>query len=306
LRKFLIVLAVIIVLLIAIEAVFYTFVSKYTHPDKKEFTVNPTNLLITTNELTFKSADGVSLSGWLVHGKPDHPVIIIAHDYGSNRSETLGKLEVLITSLNKEGYFILLFDFRGHGKSGSASGLGFKESQDLLAALKSVLKYNQIEKRVGLFGIGMGAIAAINAASSSDEVKFVVLDSVYEDIGQRATKKMMADWPMIKFAEPVLIRGIEQNLKHQLDKETLDLHLARLLPSLYPKGILFIEREPLRPEVKALYDAAREPKEMLLLKDTAVGDLLGKDKDTYLQQVKDKIHKYLPPESEQPTLHLAR
>ena len=103
------------------------------------------------------------------------PCLIIAHEYGSNRSDVLGKLETLISSLNKQGYWIFLFDFRGHGQSSTPSALGYKEQEDLRAALTEVLKYKQIEPRVGVLGIGMGAIAAIQTCGDVDSVKFVIL-----------------------------------------------------------------------------------------------------------------------------------
>lgn len=279
-------------------------IAAYTRPVQNEEAFNPTGMLFTSNDLKFESEDHVLLQGWLIHGKPGFPVFVVAHDYGSDRSEVLARVEGLITRLNKAGYFIFLFDFRGHGKSSGTSALGFRESADLRAALQAVLKYKNIERRVAVLGVGMGAVAALDATEPVEEVRFIVLDSLIPDVAGGISNDLRKEWSVPEFADPLLRRAVEWNLQKILHIPSTDLKLKHKLANLHPKSILFVEKKPLDESAKTLYEAAEEPKEMLLLNETAAGELIGADRDAYNEQLWAEIQKYFPPVSHEQTLEL--
>ncbi len=279
-------------------------VADFTNIQKKNSDVGPDSFLLKANEISFDTDDHVNLRGWLIQGKAGRPAIIIAHNYGSNRSEVLGNLENLISGLNKLGYFILIFDFRGHGDSSSRSGLGLKESQDLKAALKAIIRYRQIEQRFGVLGIGMGALAAAEACEKLDEVKLLVFDSVYEDITDRVANTILQEMPLTRYVRPVLFYSVDWNLRSILDVKSTRMDLVHRMPKLYPKAVIFVEKQPLRPEVKTLYEAAREPKEVMQFRETAVGTLIGAQREEYARGLLEKINQYLPPVNSEPTIEL--
>lgn len=294
-RKIFYTLIVILLILGTVEYFFYKSLTDFVQVTKKDPAFDPQGLLFTSNEIHFKSADGVDLYGWLIHGKAGSPAVVIAHDFRSGRSEVLGKLEGLVTHLNKQGYFVFLFDFRGHGSSGSTSALGAREAADLEAALTAILKYGQIQRRIGVLGIGMGAVAACRAGKVADEVKLVILDSIYESIPSKTTESLVSDWKFIEPVRPIVRTATEWNLRWMLKVPTTKLNLEEALPLLYPRPVVFVEKKPLRPETKRLYEAAREPKELLLLNETAGGDLIGDARKEYEVQLAQTIRKYLPP-----------
>jgi pimeloyl-ACP methyl ester carboxylesterase len=304
LRKILYVLAFLLLIAAGAEFFLRSTIAAYTRPVKKEETFNPTGMLFTSNDLKFESEDGVQLQGWLIHGKPGYPVFVVAHDYGSDRSEVLARLEGLITRLNKAGYFVFLFDFRGHGKSGSSSTLGYRESADLRAALQAVLKYKNIGRRVGVLGVGMGAIAALDATEPVEEVRFIVFDSLVPDVAGSISNDLLKEWSIPLFAGPLLRRAVDWNLRRILKIPSTDLKLEQKLAALHPKSILFVEKKPLDESAKAFYEAAKEPKEMLVLNETAAGELIGSERDAYNDQLWQEIQKYFPPVSHEQTLEL--
>src|SRR3972149_9041973 len=305
-RKTLYILGTILVILGGLEYALFKHLSKTTAGLKREEATNPKDLLLSANDIRFSTEDGVDLFGWLILGKANYPAVVFAHDYRSDRSQTLSKLEGLITTINKEGYFIFLFDFRGHGESGSRSGLGFLESRDLEGALKAVLRYKQISRRIAVVGVGMGAIAASQAVRTVDEVKFLVLDSVYDNIPSKFSEEIITELPFLSFTRPVLAGAVALNLRQMLRLSSTDLGLDSQMAALYPKAILFVESKPLRSEAKALYEAAKEPKELLQMKETATGELIGEDRQMYSSQLIDKIHQYLPAVSHQKTLEISK
>lgn len=303
LYKFLLILSPFVLILGGLEFAIYRAVFTFRVPPKPNSGVEPKTLLLSSNDITFTS-DGASLHGWLIIGKPGYPALIVAHNYGSNRSDALGKLEGLVTNLNKRGYSVFLFDFRGHGDSSGITSLGYKESRDLEAAMKTVLKYRNIGRRVGILGIGMGAIAATEASVAADEVKFVILDSIYGDIPTRCTDQVLQQWPMFSFAKPFLLRAINWNLKQVFDVPASKTELVKQMPKLYPRAVLFVEKDPLNDYSKKLYDATTEPKELIQLKETAEGELIGESRTKYNDQVEEQIEKYFPAEASEPTMIL--
>lgn len=69
-------------------------------------------------EISFKTIDGVLLRGHFYpsgKGGSNSPVVMFLHKLGSNSST--GDWEGLATQLQKKGFAVLSFDFRGHGKS---------------------------------------------------------------------------------------------------------------------------------------------------------------------------------------------
>jgi len=300
------ILIVVLVIAIGLEYLLFKRLSQFTKvpPPPKE--INPGTLLLKANEIPFRSADDADLHGWLIQGKTGCPVFIIAHEYGSSRSQVLGKLETLISSLNKQGYFIFLFDFRGHGQSSTPSALGYKEQDDLRAALKEVLKFKQIEPRIGVLGIGMGAIATIQTCGDVDSVKFIILDSVYDDIPMKLSQKIIEEYPFVQFAEPALLYAVGWNMRPITGTRSQHMNLEETMPKLYPKQVLFVEKNPLSPPARRLYDATKEPKELIQLGETASGELIGDVRERYKNEVEEKILQYFPPSLTQTTIEILK
>jgi len=134
-------------------------------------------------DITFQSSDGVSLNGWLIPGSLNR-LIIMTHvggltRYGSTVSyKNLTKLynkevEFLKTAvhLNREGYWVMMFDFRNHGESGPApnkgiAGIGLEEYKDVVAALSYIESRDDIKNfPVGFVSFCMGANSTIIAMS---------------------------------------------------------------------------------------------------------------------------------------------
>lgn len=132
---------------------------------------------------TWTNKDGTSARGWLLRGAEGAPAIILLHRYGADRSWVLN----LGVKLNEATDFtVLMPDLRGHGENPPVkwTSLGGAETDDVFAALdylKSLKSENNnplIGTDVGLYGVELGAITAISAASKEVNVKALVADSV--------------------------------------------------------------------------------------------------------------------------------
>ncbi|MCI0482692.1 MAG: lysophospholipase, partial [Candidatus Dadabacteria bacterium] len=70
---------------------------------------------------------------------------------------------------------VVIFDFRGHGKSGGIFTWSLKESLDLEAVIDYVKA--QGYKHIGIVGYSMGAAAAVNVAAKRGDIESMVLIS---------------------------------------------------------------------------------------------------------------------------------
>ena len=134
------------------------------------------SMRIQVSEVEFASADGMTLSGWWMPGDPQMPPILLCHDRDSSKRSMFN----LAIALREEGFAVLMFDFRGHGESaGKRSSLGVLEKRDVIGALDWIASKDP--RRVGVFGAGMGAHAAVLAAVERPELQVLVLDGLYPD-----------------------------------------------------------------------------------------------------------------------------
>ena len=111
------------------------------------------------------------------------PAVILMHRYGTDRSWLLN----LAVKLNETTNFTVLWpDLRGHGENplvnwtmfGVVEGDDTAAAIDYLHSLKTPAGKPQIGERIGLYGVEMGAYAALEAANQYPEVRVLALDSV--------------------------------------------------------------------------------------------------------------------------------
>lgn len=137
-------------------------------------------------EETWPNQDGTTSRGWLLRGELNQPAVILLHRYGTDRSHVLN----LGVKLNEATNFtILMPDQRGHGQNPLIpnSTFGGCEATDLVAAvgflrgLRSAEQFQLVGSQIGVYGIELGALAAIFAAEKEPAIKALVLDSIPRD-----------------------------------------------------------------------------------------------------------------------------
>ncbi len=146
-------------------------------PPRTPLTQKPSDYGITIyRDVTLTSSDGITLRGWYIPSQ-NGAAVILAHGYVDNRQFLLPEAAFL----TRAGYGVLLFDFRGHGDSGSATAtLGDHERRDLRAALDFVASQPDIDPdRIGGLGFSMGAAILAGVAAEDERLRAVVIESSY-------------------------------------------------------------------------------------------------------------------------------
>jgi pimeloyl-ACP methyl ester carboxylesterase len=163
------------------------------HPPRRSDAPPDTDALhLDLEEVSFNSVDGVPLRGWHIPGDPGVPAILLCHDLGAARTSLLG----LALDLSRAGFPLLLFDFRGHGASGGdGSTLGLEEKRDVLGAVDFLASRKEYRGRsFGVFGVGMGAHAAVLAAADRRSIRVLVLDGLYPDPSFELVRRVYSGW----------------------------------------------------------------------------------------------------------------
>lgn len=173
---------------------------RLNHPPEQglrsEFTFTPFELDADHVPVRFAAADGVELSGWLLRRPETRRVVIAMHGYRGEMSQVLG----ISTLLWREGWNVLLFDFRGRGRSETAPiSMGLWEVADLDAAL-ALVEAEIGEPEVALFGFSMGAVVAL-LGGGDPRVRAIVADSAFpsqravlEHVARSDTRRWLGGW----------------------------------------------------------------------------------------------------------------
>ncbi len=190
---------------------------------------------IAVEDVLFQSSDGIQLAGWLFPAAPGASAVILCHDAGSSRAALVN----LAITLRGQGFAVLVFDFRGHGASaGARSTLGLEEKRDVLGAIDLLARWPEIDsKRIGIYGVGMGAHAAVLAAADRPALRVLVVDGLYPDVEFRLVRQVYAGWDFAVDRLGFLPRGVFAALRGGTSP---DERAADVIPQLPGRDFLFL------------------------------------------------------------------
>ncbi len=198
-------LPILLVILVTFVCVCGWIVYSITRPPRTAYLITPqtfstvTGPILKATDVTWTNHDGTDARGWLIRGADGAPAVILLHGYGADRSWLLN----LAVKLNETTNFTVLWpDLRGHGENppvswtmfGNVEGDDVAAAIEFLRSLKTPQGQAQVAPRVGIYGIGLGAYAGLDAARRTPSVRALALDSVPaspEDLIRAATNARM-------------------------------------------------------------------------------------------------------------------
>ena len=127
------------------------------------------------SDVTFRTRDGVLLSGWYMPSKIGAAVVLVP-GAGSTRSAALAQAGVLAG----HGFGVLMLDPRGQGRSGGhGMDLGWYGDLDVAAAVDFLQSRPDVDgARIGAVGLSMGGEEVIGAAAADQRIRAVVAEGV--------------------------------------------------------------------------------------------------------------------------------
>lgn len=279
LRYFLI--SILVIAVIALPAGFYMLRrferSATFHPERAAID-GLWRVPLGAEEVWFKTSDGVKLYGWLFHSqaKPASASVIYFHGNGGN----LSYCEWVGAQLAARGLDVLIFDYRGYGRS-EGEPTGERELYaDADAAYDFLTKERGVASRsVVLYGQSLGTAAAIDLASRR-ECGALVAESGLSSASDMAGAIM----PWL----PRFVRGLTKNKLDSVSK------IARVsCPVLVVHG----GRDELIPveQGKRLFDAAREPKQLKIIERAGHNDLSAVGGASYFDSLADFVRASVKP-----------
>lgn len=180
---------VFILLILAFGSAAVWLVQEMAHPPQYTYLVTPekygrfSTRGASVTEETWTNNDGSSARGWLLRGTENAPAVVMFHRYGADRSYIL---DLGIKINEATNFTVLMPEQRGHGENPSVKTTSFGgcETDDAVSAIESVRSLktdgqtNLVGKNIGLYGVEMGALAALSTAVKDENIKSLVLDSV--------------------------------------------------------------------------------------------------------------------------------
>ena len=257
-------------------------VYRIVKPQRTSSEINMSTFPGRPDAVQFTAAGLGNREGWFFPGLRGAPTIVLCHGYESSRSELL----TLVSALQDHQYNVFVFDFAAHGTNGGMTTFGYKEAEELRAAIDTLAARTDVDPTsFGLWGYNLGAYAALREAETDKRVRALVLDSVYDEPKQ-----------MVKFevgttglgSFPFMVRSAELSFDWLNYQHKQDPPLSTRLRALVGVPKLFIEAadEPELAELtRQIYVKSPEPREQAMIPHGNFAGLGEEDKRTYENRV---------------------
>lgn len=253
--------------------------------------LSPETLLGRPTVIPFATQGG-ALEGWFFPGRSTAPTIILCHGYLSNREELL----TLVTALQEHQYSVFVFDFSGHGRNKRFTTLGYRETQELLAAISAVATRDDVDRaRFGVWGSGLGAYAAASAAAGDIRIRAIALDSVYDDPRDMLDLLVERSGLNVLPFTPTLCRWTFRLMNFSARNTP---PLSERLPALPGVAKLFVlanDNRALGESSAKLFQKASGPRQQINVSKSNYGAMTSEDKHSYEDNIVQFFLKYLPP-----------
>lgn len=207
-------------------------------------------------DVAFAGDDGVTLSGWYIPSR-NRAAVIVLHGYDANRVQMLDRA----VALARYGYGVLLYDLRGHGRSGGElRTMGWYDLDDVAAAVKFLQARPDVDpERLGILGFSVGGQVALRATATMPALKAVVADGPgYVTLADAP--------PPADFGEQLLY--LDSAAAGQVFQWRVGLPpppgVVATIPAIAPRPLLLISSESGagRHLIQHYYAVAREPKQL--------------------------------------------
>ena len=183
---------VLLVTYLAFAAVLYVMQPKFLYSPEPEISSTPAELGLDFEDVVFKSADGLELTGWYIPAKNPILTLLFCHGNGGNMAHRLDSINIF----HNLGLNCFIFDYRGYGDSLGKPGEAGTYT-DAMAAYKWLTEEKKIPAvDIIIFGRSLGGSIAAQLASRVEAGALIVESAFtsYVDIGKEYYPYMPVRW----------------------------------------------------------------------------------------------------------------
>ncbi len=150
----------------------------------RQIICTPADIRLQYEDITMKTSDGLNLNAWFVPAKSPTGTVLFCHGNGGNICYSLDVIE----TLNKLNLNVLIFDYRGYGRSeGSPTENG--TYTDAETAYQWLVNDKNIpESEIIVVGRSLGAAIAANLAKNHNP-RLLILESGFSSTPDVAAKQ---------------------------------------------------------------------------------------------------------------------
>lgn len=232
--------------------------------------------------------NGEQVVGWFTRGNPGSGGVLLLHGIHADRTQMLDRAKFL----RKQGHSVLLIDLPAHGESsGDRISFGAREGYGVATALRYLRQTLRGEK-IAVIGLSLGAAAFVLSGAKPDP-DAVVLESMYPTIQEAAANRLVLEFgPFGNFLTPLLLWQLPLRLGISVN----DLQPIAAISSLSAPVLIAAgenDRHTTLAETQRIFDAARPPKELWIVKGAAHVNLHNFAPDAYESRISSFLAKYL-------------
>ena len=280
-------LIVLIVIIVFIGFVLFLSMLQFfisTHPPRFYDSNTPKDYGLTYEDVSFTTSDKINIKGWLIKSKTANATVIVGHGYPFDKVNILPVAKFLYPDYN-----LLFYDHRYFGESsGSITTVGFREVEDVKAAINFVHERFGKNKSVALYGFSLSASAMLMA---KPQVNAIIADSPYADL-EKMINHVYKIFGPFKFPF-VLTTNVLANIFLKLDPKKVSPALA-IKNTSTPILIIHGEKDTQIPVENAYALKESNPNiELWIVKNAYHGQAHFYNKNEYEKIVKDFLKKHM-------------
>jgi uncharacterized protein len=249
-------------------------VSRAIYRPRSEILHTPKEASLSYEEISFSSRDGVILSGWWIPAEHPRGAVLFCHGNGGNVGTSLESLVII----HELGLDLLIFDYRGYGRSGghpSEEGTyaDAEAAWEFLSDRKNVPPY-----RVIIWGRSLGGPIAAKTASVHP-AGLVIMESTFTSLQE-----------LVKSYFPIIPRGLLADYAY----DTL-FYLGKVKT---PVLVIHSPDDHVVPfsHGRKLFESINGPKSFLQIKGGHAGGFL-ESRDVYTARINDFITSHFEPQA---------
>jgi uncharacterized protein len=201
----------------------------------------------------------------------------------------------LVTALQDHQFNVFLFDFVGHGTSLGLTTLGYRETDELRAAVQALSTRDDVDpQNFGLWGVDMGGYAALEVAETDPRIKALAVDDAYDDprvmLQIQVKKSGLNSLPGVLRFTDFGFRMMNYSYRNQ-PPVSARLSGTRGIPKLFVQAD---DRTALSEETLRLFAKAPDPKQALRDR-LSYRDMNDDDRKSYESQIVNFFLQNIPP-----------